>query len=80
MSKSRAYLQFEGSLKMAEALLTLESGYNDPPRRNEQKTVLGLRGGTVILIVASFENFLKQLFLEHLMDLNPLKAPLSKLT
>ena len=79
MPKSKAFLQFEGSIKMAEELLIIESGYHDPPRRNEQKAVLGLRGGAVILIVASFENFLKQMFVEHLMELNPLKAPFSKL-
>ncbi len=54
---------------MAEELIKIEKNYNDPPRPEEQKAVEGLRGGAAVLIVASWENFLKRLVEEELTNL-----------
>ncbi len=70
MSNSRAFLQFKESLTMAEELLRIEKdNYHNPPRQSEQKAVQGLRGGAVVLMVAAFENFLRQAFEERLSEL-----------
>src|SRR5258708_38693482 len=67
---SRAFLKFKESLTMAEQLLKIErDNYANPPRQAQQKAVQGLRGGAVVLIVAAFENFLRQVFEEHLSEL-----------
>lgn len=54
---------------MAEELIKIEENYNDPPRPEEQKAVEGLRGGAAVLIVASWENFLRRLVEEELTNL-----------
>jgi hypothetical protein len=54
---------------MAEELLKIERTYSNPPRQNEQNAVRGLRGGVAVLVVASFENFLKISIEEHLSKL-----------
>jgi len=70
MPNSNAFSQFRESLGMAEELLRIEKDtYHNPPRQSEQKAVQGLRGGAVVLMVATFENFLKQTFEEHLSKL-----------
>jgi arginine deiminase len=70
MPNSRAFSQFKESLVMAEELLRIErERCHNPPRLEEQKTAQGLRGGAVVLMAATFENFLKQAFEEHLAKL-----------
>jgi len=66
MAISQALSEFHDSLQMVEALIKLEQKYKNPPRKEEQKIVEALRGGTIVLMVASFEYFLRQLFAEHL--------------
>src|SRR6266516_5751701 len=70
MTHSNAFLEFKDALGMAEQLQNIErEKCHNPPRQNELKTVQGLRGGAVILMVAAFENFLRQAFQEHLSEL-----------
>lgn len=66
-STSRALSEFKLSLGMAEELMRIDRiGYRNPPRRDEQLAVQGLRGGAVVLMVAAFESFLRAVFEEHL--------------
>ncbi|GEK81353.1 HEPN domain-containing protein [Agrococcus baldri] len=46
------------------ALLALEGGFRDPPGLQDQAAVEGLRGGCVVLMVAGFENYLKEAIAE----------------
>jgi hypothetical protein len=66
---SRALIQFNEGLKMAEELLKLEREYHNPPRQSEQNVVQGLRGGAAVIMVAAWENFIKQLMEEELTEL-----------
>ena len=73
---SAAYSSFVDSLSLARSLLDLERSYPDPPDSGSEGSVLGLRGGAAILPVAAFENFLRELFIEHLatLEASPTKA------
>jgi hypothetical protein len=75
MATSQALYEFQDSLKMVEALIKLEQKYRNPPRKEEQKIVEALRGGTVVLMVASFEYFLRQVFSERLSVLSTQPPP-----
>jgi hypothetical protein len=67
MSNLSALDQFKQSLQMAEELMRLErSNYKNPPRTEEQNAVEGLRGGAIVLMVAAWESFVKQLIEEEL--------------
>jgi len=67
---SQAFKEFKGSLSMAEELLNIEkTNYSNPPHINEQKPVQGLRGAVAVLVVASFELFLRASLEEHLSEL-----------
>ncbi|MFN3191248.1 MAG: HEPN domain-containing protein [Aureliella sp.] len=56
------YDSFLKSLAMAEALLELErASFSNPPKKDERDSVQGLRGGAVVLMVASFEYYLRSL-------------------
>jgi len=81
MPNSRSFQQFKEALEMAEELLKLEQQYRNPPRQNEQKAVRGLRGAAAVLMVAAFENFLRESMEEHLSKLsqNNLKLQFQKL-
>lgn len=61
-----AYDEFTNSLSIAEELLKIERGYSNPPKPFEQKAVQGLRGSVAVLVVASFERFLRDVIEEHL--------------
>lgn len=61
-----AFDDFETTLGQAEALIQRESRFQDPPRRQSERLVLGLRGGATVLMVAAFERFLHELFIEKL--------------
>lgn len=75
MSSSQAYRDFLASLQLAESLLTIESGFPDPAPDPQRKAAEGLRGGASVLMVAAFENYLKELVEEYLDELThvPLK-------
>lgn len=57
-------------LKSVDALIILESNYNDPPSPAEIDIVLALRGAIVILLVATFENYLKLRIQESIKFIN----------
>lgn len=66
---SRAYRDFELSLKRAKTLRKLENKlYKDPPSPQDTLAVEALRGGAAILMVASLERYLKDA-LEEFVDL-----------
>lgn len=70
------------SLKLAESLVSInKEKYNNPPKHSEQKSVQGLRGGAAILMVAAFENYLKELSEEYISNLTgiPIKVNFEKL-
>ena len=70
MPVSQAFEDFKESLSVAEELLQIEkTKYKNPPRQGEQKAVQGLRGAVSVLVVASFEQFLKDSIEEHLSKL-----------
>lgn len=69
MPHSNALKEFQSSLEMVEALLELERKYKNPPRKEEQKAVQALRGSAIVLMVASFEYFLRQVMEERLTEL-----------
>lgn len=75
MSKSQAYIDFLASLELAESLLTIEAAFSDPAPPEQRKAAEGLRGGASVLMVAAFENYLKELVEEYLDELThlPLK-------
>ena len=75
MSSSQAYSDFLASLELAESLLIIESAYPDPAPPADRKAAEGLRGGAAVLMVAAFENYLKELIEERLDELTrlPLK-------
>lgn len=67
MARSKALTSFKTSLTLAQELLRIErQTCKNPPRTQEQKTVEGLRGGACVLMVASFEQFLKDSVEEYL--------------
>lgn len=75
MSTSQAYKDFLFSLELADSLLTIEAWLPDPAPDALRKTAEGLRGGASVLMVAAFENYLKELVEEYLDELThlPLK-------
>ncbi len=67
MTSSEAFRQFTESLQMAEELLKLErKNCNNPPHTDQQNIAEGLRGGAIVLMVAAWESFLKQLVEDEL--------------
>lgn len=63
--------QFNESMELASALKKIERDkFPANPKLSQQPTVKGLRGGTAVLIVASFEYFLRRLFEENISKLN----------
>lgn len=65
-----AFEKFQQSLELATALIKLEKKFPDNPLPKDQSFVKGLRGGATVLMVASFEFFVRQLFEENLSKLN----------
>jgi hypothetical protein len=66
---------YRDSSAVVDSLLVLESGYADPPNLQERGYVEGLRGGAIVLLVAAFENYLKESFAEALADINKARPP-----
>ncbi|MET3291820.1 UNVERIFIED_CONTAM: hypothetical protein ABID98_004390 [Brevibacillus sp. OAP136] len=81
MPDSNALVTYKETLQVVEKLLELERQYRNPPRQEETKAVLGLRGGAAVMMVAGFENFLRQVVEEHLSELTllPLKVNFNRL-
>lgn len=65
MAISRSLDTYWQNADVALALLRLEGLYADPPPAGERETVQGLRGGAAVLIVAGFEEFLRNVIPEH---------------
>jgi len=66
---SAALREYEGSLARARRLYRIEATrYRDPPPLADQVAVEALRGGATVLMVASFERYLKEA-LEEFVDL-----------
>lgn len=81
MPKTTALIKFENTLQAAEALIEMEKALDNPPKKSDQSKASGLRGGAAVLMVASFEAFLKNLIVEHLTELtvNPAPIPFNSL-
>lgn len=79
MSESSPLKEFKNSLQSAKALMEIERQYSNPPKQKEVLAVQGLRGGAIVLMVASFENFIKRTVAYHLSALDPLKIAFHKL-
>jgi hypothetical protein len=66
-----AFDNFKESLKLSQALMDLEKKhFHNPPRQNENVAATALRGGAAVLMVASFEFYIRQVFSEYLAALN----------
>jgi len=66
-----AFEQFNNSIELANALKRIErEKFPANPKQAQHSSVKGLRGGTAVLIVASFEFFLRRLFEESISKLN----------
>jgi hypothetical protein len=63
---SKALIDFRNSLKMADELRRREKKFDEIPLPEDEDFVYGLRGGSIVLMVAAFENFLEELTSEKL--------------
>ena len=72
---TQAFQEYRASSATVTALLSLESGYKDPPTRLHKPKVEGLRGGSVVLMVALFEHYLKEAVGELLESINDAQPP-----
>lgn len=63
---SQALRDFKISIGAAESLIEKEREFTDPPKKKDVRIVQGLRGGAIVLMVAAFENFLKEMVEEQL--------------
>jgi hypothetical protein len=79
MVKSQAKSAFDAALLIVETLALLERNYVDPPRQTEMHSVEGLRAACAVLVVAAFEEFVKQCFIDQLGRLQPHLAVFEKL-
>ena len=61
---------FNQSINMIDALLALESGYEEPSNASDTDAVNGLRGGALVLLVACFENYVKSHVAHFVTELN----------
>lgn len=80
--RTQALRDFRASIAIAETLMKREQRFSDPPIQRQVKIVQGLRGAAAVLMVAAFENFLKEVVEELLYELthhplrfNPDKLP-----
>src|SRR5258708_40245452 len=70
MRKSRAYRQFTDLLGTSEALLKMEAKIPIPVPANRLKQSNGLKGGSIVLMVAAFETYLQESFAQYAERLN----------
>lgn len=66
---SSAFVAFREALSQPQALLSIERQYPDPPGGADRAAVEGLRAGAIVLMVASFEAYLRDVFEERLDEL-----------
>ena len=52
--------ELDRGLGLVNSLIFLEGQYADPPRQDDLSSVMALRGGAIVLVVANFENYLKE--------------------
>lgn len=62
--------KFKESLELAISLKKIEREKFTSPRQENQPSIMGLRGGSAVLMVASFEFYLRRLFEENISRLN----------
>jgi hypothetical protein len=74
---SRALAKFIESMGIAQELIDLERQCPSPPRKADQAKVSGLRGGAAVIMVASFEAFLRAVVVEHLSELTVNPPPVA---
>ncbi len=67
---SFALENFKKSMLISDTLLNREKRYKDPPKIKNFNIIKGLRGAVLVLMVASFENFLKEVMEERLNELS----------
>jgi len=65
-----AFEKFKESMGLAFALKTIEREKFTQARQHNQIFIMGLRGGSAVLMVAAFEFYLKRLFEEYISKLN----------
>ncbi|MDV6374524.1 MAE_28990/MAE_18760 family HEPN-like nuclease [Deinococcus arenicola] len=53
-------ISLDEGISFVDALISLESAYIDPPAPSDNDKVIALRGASLVLMVATFEDFLKQ--------------------
>lgn len=70
-----ALVNYMSASASVAALLGIEAGYGDPPRVQDKSAVEGLRGGCVVLMVAAFENYLKEAIAEIFERVNTANPP-----
>lgn len=70
MPPSAALARFGVAASAVDALLVLEGNYVDPPPTADEHVVRGLRGGAGVIMVAAFEQFLRECIPERLGSLN----------
>lgn len=62
--------KFKESIKLAISLRKIENNQYAKNRQDDQPFIMGLRGGAAVLMVASFEFFIRRLFEEKIARLN----------
>lgn len=67
---STALTNFVTTDYAVQGLLTIEARYKDPPTVPNRPKVEGLRGGAAVLMVAAFENYLREAVSEFLDQIN----------
>ncbi|GLQ52783.1 MAE_28990/MAE_18760 family HEPN-like nuclease [Devosia nitrariae] len=80
--RTKALANLRTDLKRSERLLKIErSTFPDPPKTTYQRIgVEGLRGGAVVLMAATFEAYLKDVFLEVVQELENRRGTSKKVT
>ncbi len=73
---SAALADFKATLKQTDALIARERRFDDPPKPHSQDAVLALRGAATVLMVATFERFLRDAVAEHVGKLATRPPPL----
>jgi hypothetical protein len=74
---SVALNDFKVSLKQTEALIAREKRFDDPPHPRSEDAVLALRGAATVLMVATFERFLRDVVAEQVGKLATRPPPLA---
>jgi hypothetical protein len=70
-----AYKEHQQASEAVTSLLVIDQRYKDPPNPKHTSKVEGLRGGSVVLMVAIFENYLKSVVTEIIESINTASPP-----